>query len=567
MIKVISTNITSPLGFTTQENYLSLKEGKTALSVYDAWKGIPYPFTASLFSTEQEAYLLIEGFTRYESIAIHSIKEALSHTSIDIHSDKTALILSTTKANVEELSASEDTDGNYTKPGTSAKKISKFLGLTTEPIVVCNACISGVTAQVLADRLINNGTYDNVIVCGADSQSTFVVSGFMSFKSLSPFQCKPFDIERLGLNLGEAAATIIFEKVSLAEDNDNSWRLLTSALNNDAYHLSAPSPNGDGVYNATKVILETITPESLAVVSLHGTATMFNDQMESKAIENSNLSDIPISALKGYYGHTLGAAGVLETIITMKSIDDGIILPVRGFSEIGVSGRINVSNQIQSTNKDTFIKLISGFGGCNGAVAFSKSSQYTCPKYNKKTLYTLASVKITQDSLVVDGVTQDISNTGKSLLTEIYKTYVSDYPKFYKMDILSKLAFLAAELVCKKQTTKYHEYEQAVVLFNSSSSVVADRKHIETFNNENGFYPSPSVFLYTLPNIATAEIAIRHKLKGETTLYILDEYNEHTINAIVESTFTQSAVKSMITGWVDCSSEDVFEADIKLVTI
>lgn len=567
MIKVLSTNITSPLGLTTEENYLSLKEGKTALSVYNDWRGIPYSFTASLFSSEQEECLLMEGFTRYESIVIHSIKEALSHTNIDIHSEKTALILSTTKANVEELSASEDSDGNYAKPGTSAKKISNFLGLTTEPIVVCNACISGVTAQVLADRLINNGTYNNIIVCGADSQSPFVVSGFMSFKSLSPFECKPFDIERLGLNLGEAAATIIFEKLSSTEENDNSWKLITGALNNDAYHVSAPSPNGDGVCNVTKVILETIESESLAVVSLHGTATMFNDQMESKAIESSNLSDIPISAVKGYYGHTLGAAGVLETIVTMKSIDENIILPVRGYSEIGVSGKINVSNEIQYTNKDTFIKLISGFGGCNGAVAFSKSSNYVQSKYKKKTLNTLGSVKITPNSLLIDGEQKEVSNTGKSLLTEIYKSYVNTYPKFHKMDILSKLAFLAAELVYKKQTNKHYEHEQAVILFNSSSSVVSDRKHIETFNNKNGFYPSPSVFLYTLPNIVTGEIAIRHKFKGETTLYILNEYNEHIINTIVESTFAQSSVKSMITGWVDCSSDDVFEADIKLVTI
>ncbi len=567
MIKVLATNITSPLGLTTQENYISLKEGNSALSVYNEWKGIPYPFTASLFSPKQEEHLLIEGFTRYESITIHSIKEALSHTNIDIKSEKTALILSTTKANVEELSASESTDGNYTKPGFSAHKISKYLGLTTEPIVVCNACISGVTAQILADRLINNGTYNNIIVCGADSHSPFVVAGFMSFKSLSPFECKPFDIERLGLNLGEAAATIIFEKLSSTDTEDDSWKLITGAVNNDAYHVSAPSPNGEGVYNATKTVLETIDSDSLAVISLHGTATMFNDQMESKAIESSNLSHIPLSALKGYYGHTLGAAGVLETIITMKSIDDKIILPVRGFSEIGVSGKINISNEAQYTDKNTFIKLISGFGGCNGAVAFSKHTKHTLPVYNNKTIKTLGRVKITPDSLYIDDTKQALSNSGKSLLTEIYKSYVNDYPKFHKMDILSKLAFLAAELVCKKQTNKYNEHEQAVILFNSSSSVVADRKHIETFNCKDGFYPSPSVFLYTLPNIVTGEIAIRHNIKGETTLYILKEYNEQIINTIVESTFTQSTVKSMITGWVDCSSDDNFEADIKLVTI
>ena len=107
----------------------------------------------------------------------------------------------------------------------------------------------------------------------------------------------------------------------------------------------------------------------------------------------------------------------------------------------------------------------------------------------------------------------------------------------------------------------------AVILFNSSSSIVADRKHIATFENEDDFYPSPSVFLYTLPNIVTGEIAIKRGYKGETSLYILNEYNEEIINSVVESTFALSSVKTMITGWVDCNSDNDYEAYIKLVTI
>ena len=109
--------------------------------------------------------------------------------------------------------------------------------------------------------------------------------------------------------------------------------------------------------------------------------------------------------------------------------------------------------------------------------------------------------------------------------------------------------------------------KRAVILFNSSSSIVADRKHIATFENENDFYPSPSVFLYTLPNIVTGEIAIKRGYKGETSLYILNEYNEKIINSVVESTFAHSSVRTMITGWVDCNSDSDFEAYIKLVTI
>ena len=566
MIKVLSTNITSPLGFTTKENYQSVKDGSSALRVYFDWKGVPQQFTASLFSDNQEKELLIDGFTRFESVTIHSIKEAVSHTDIDVRSERTGLIISTTKANVEELSSAPENDGDYRSPGQSAVKIARAIGFTTDPIVVCNACISGVTAQVLADRLISCGSYDNIVVCGADCQSPFVVAGFMSFKSLAPHECRPFDIERLGLNLGEAAATIVFGKVESPEHDKTSWKLVAGSLNNDAYHVSAPSPAGDGTYGVAKTVLESISQEELATVSVHGTATMFNDQMESKAIQRAELSEVPISALKGYYGHTLGAAGVLETIITMEATDDGIILPVRGYSEIGVSGKVNISNQCRPTEKETFIKLISGFGGCNGAVAFSKTPEKVLLPQEPKDIRTLSTVEITPSSLKIDGEVQEVSSTGKSLLTEIYKAHIADYPKFHKMDVFTKLAFLAADIVAQRSKDN-QDAERAVILFNNSSSIVADRKHIATFEREGEFYPSPSVFLYTLPNIVTGEISIKHGYKGETSLYILDEYNEQIIDSVVKSTFSQSSVRTMITGWVDCKSEDDFEANIKLVTI
>lgn len=567
MIKILATNITSPLGFTTEENYRSVKNGRSALRVHDTWKGIPEPFTASLFDSSQEKSLLLDGFTRFESITIRSIQEALSHSEgTDIKSERTALILSTTKGDIEELADCEQNDGAYLKPGASAAKIARHLGFTTEPVVVCNACISGITAQILADRLICSGAYDTIVVCGADCQSPFVVAGFMSFKSLSPYECRPFDIERLGLNLGDAAATIVFGKADCVTD-DGSWKLIAGELNNDAYHVSAPSPVGDGTYNAACTVLDSIDKDSLATVSVHGTATMFNDQMESKAIERAGLSEIPVSALKGYFGHTLGAAGVLETILTMEAVDDGVILPVRGYSEIGVSGRINISNEARSTDKDTFVKLISGFGGCNGAAVFSRSAICKPQVCERKEIKTVSSVMITPSSLTIDGEETEVTSSGKGLISEIYKLYIKDYPKFHKMDIFSKLAFAAAEIVCRNEAAESRDGNRAVVLFNSSSSIVADRKHIATFSAEGEFYPSPSVFLYTLPNIVTGEIAIKNGYKGETSLYILDKYNERIINEAVEATFAASSVRTMITGWVDCASEDVFEANIKLVTI
>lgn len=576
MIRVLSTNITSPLGLTTEENYQAVKSGLSVLTTYEHWKGVADPFAASMFTVDQLEALAGEGYSRFEAMAIHSVKEALSHTGLSaetIGADRTLFILSTTKCNVEELGMEESEDGNYLHAGETARKIARSLGITTDPIVVCNACISGVSAQLTAKRLIEAGLYDTAIVCGADCVTPFIVAGFQSFKALSPYPCRPFDIERLGLNVGEAAATLIFQKIGQDNDEATAWCLEKGCTNNDAYHVSAPSPVGDGTYRAIMHAMEGVEPEDLAVVGVHGTATMFNDQMESKAIQQAQLSDIPLSAIKGYYGHTMGAAGVLETIITLRALEDGCIVPTQGYEEIGVSGKITISNEMLTTDKQRFLKIISGFGGCNGALLFAKEKLSVAAARKTEaciaTFETTHRVQLTPTSLIVDGKVFETEETGKALLTNIYKRYIGNYPKFYKMDMLCRLVFVATELLVQQEDAERGEAgpvegeERAVFLFNRTSSIVSDRKHIATIGED--LLPSPSVFLYTLPNIVTGEIAIKHNYKGETSLYILEEKNENLMKQIVGTSLQQSVTQSAITGWVDCSDENVFEADLCII--
>jgi 3-oxoacyl-[acyl-carrier-protein] synthase-1 len=487
--------------------------------------------------------LQIFGFSRFESIVIKSVEDALNKVTIDVSSERTCFILSTTKANVEDLLKNNNV---YFSPAESASRIAQYFGIITDPIVVCNACISGVNAQLLAFRLINSGLYDNAIVCGADCQSPFIVSGFLSFKSLSPYECKPFDIDRLGLNLGEAAATIILGKSVASE---TQWKLYNGHLNNDAFHVSAPSPIGDGTLRVIEKTLSDQNVKDLALVSVHGTATMFNDQMESKAIEKEGLSSIPISAIKGYFGHTLGAAGILETIITMRALDDGCILPVRGYNEIGVSGKISIDNKEHKTDRSTFLKIISGFGGCNGALLFSKDNTLNIKENNIAKLNLSHSIKITSNSLFVDEKQIETKENGKSLIAEIYKTHINNYPKFYKMDTFCKLVFIASELLINLDNKLLKkEEERAIILFNSTSSIVTDKKFVASIKDKNNFFPSPSVFLYTLPNIVTGEIAIKNGYKGETSFYVLRKKNEELMSQIIQTTYNQSSnIRSIIT--------------------
>ncbi len=385
MIRKIADNIYSPLGVTTAENYAAVKQGRSMLHSYPAGTmDLPEAFTASLFDWDRVEPL--DGYTRFERIVIQSVGRALAQTDIDVHSDRVLFVLSTTKGNVELLdSRSQQFPADRVLPGVAARVVAAYFGFSREPLVVSNACISGLSAQITAMRLLESGACDVAVVCGADVQSRFIISGFGSFKALSPMECRPFDIERLGLNLGEAAATVIYERREergerrgergerIEERGERSeWFAVRGAVRNDAFHISGPSPKGEGSFRAIRAAMGDTPADELAFINVHGTSTMYNDEMESAAIDRAGLLDVPVNSLKGYYGHTMGAAGVLETILSMAAVDDGCILGTRGYEELGVSHRVRVSGQHAATTKQTFLKLLSGFGGCNAAMLFKK---------------------------------------------------------------------------------------------------------------------------------------------------------------------------------------------------
>ena len=204
--------------------------------------------------------------------------------------------------------------------------------------------------------------------------SKFIVSGFQSFKALSPERCKPYDNSRRGLNLGEAVGTIILERTDASEDSD-SWHFVAGSIHNDANHISGPSRTGEGSYRVLEDLLVHIDTDDLAFINAHGTATAYNDEMESIAIHRAGLDRVPANGLKGVYGHTLGAAGIIETILSMGAVDCGVILPTVGYSEQGTSYRLNIAPETRATDKRTFIKILSGFGGSNAGIAYRKGGK------------------------------------------------------------------------------------------------------------------------------------------------------------------------------------------------
>lgn len=375
----VADNIISPLGFTTADNFFALAKGLTGIDIINDTKIYPETFPAAMIQPRSlnnafENIPTTTTFTHLEKMLLLSVSDAINKTTIDIKSPKTGIILSTTKGNIDLLAP--DQQNKFEKERVQlwrlAQVIAGYFGNPNQPIVISNACISGVLAINVAAMLIHEGKFDHIIVIGGDIVSRFVVSGFMSFMSLSPKACKPFDKERDGLSLGEAASTIILSKDKTGKNN---IRYLGGASANDANHISGPSRTGEGSFIAIKKAMEeaNVTPHQIDHISAHGTATPYNDEMESIAIDRHQLNKAPVNSLKGSFGHTLGAAGLVETAILLEEMRNNMLLKTVGFSELGVSRKINVVNQTTNHELKTCLKMASGFGGSNAAMVIQKA--------------------------------------------------------------------------------------------------------------------------------------------------------------------------------------------------
>ena len=353
----IGESILSPLGATPAENFAAVCRGESALQRYEGMFGVREPFVASLMD---RTLWTAPGRTFFDSIVIEAARRAVEAAGIDPASPRTVFVLSTIKGNIEYIDTQDVT------LACSARRLADAFGNPNPAVVVSNACISGLAALLQGRRMLLSGRFDHVVVVGAEVQSRFIVTGFQSLKALSEAPCKPFDATRDGLNLGEAAAAIVLGF------GESGWELVDGAVRNDANHISGPSRTGEGSYKALRYVLKHTSPEELAFVNVHGTSTLYNDEMEAIAIDRAGLLDVPVNALKGTFGHTMGAAGILESILSMHAVDTGLVLPTRGFSELGVSRAVRVSAQAGTTDKRAFVKLLSGFGGVNGALLFRK---------------------------------------------------------------------------------------------------------------------------------------------------------------------------------------------------
>jgi 3-oxoacyl-[acyl-carrier-protein] synthase-1 len=377
-IFIASDNIITSLGFTTIENARNMLAGNTGIRLTEDKHIAPTPFYASLIDSEQlhSEFSLIDDpdlFSRFEQMSVCSIKDAISGTEIDCADPGILFILSTTKGNIDLLE-NENKD-RYGQERiylwSAARLVQRIFNFRNEPVVISNACISGVQAIITGAHLIRAGLYDTVIINGTDIVSEFVLSGFNSFKSLSTGPCRPFDKTRDGLSLGEGSGTLILtSKPSLSKSKE---KILVGEgfTANDANHISGPSRTGEGLFLAINRLLKR-TPAEIDFISAHGTATLYNDDMEAIAITRAGLQSVPVNSFKGYWGHTLGAAGIIESVMSVYSLRNNVLINTLGYHEMGLTNPLAIIDKVTKKEITNCLKIASGFGGCNAAILFRK---------------------------------------------------------------------------------------------------------------------------------------------------------------------------------------------------
>ena len=374
---LLSDSIISPLGLSTEENLEAIRNSESALKLHNNSRFFKDGYYAALIKNDfiDDFFNAIgdpSSYTKLEKLLIMAIRNVIDQSAC-FDPDSTGLIISTTKGNIDQLGKSEF-GANRVNLWKMAQVIADFFGFQQKPIVVSNACISGALAIKTANDLIKTGRFENAIVAGGDLVSEFVLSGFQSFQAISPAPCRPFSNDRQGVSLGEAAAAVL-----IGPGNSNTPEKIAyidAVTANDANHISGPSRTGEGLYKSISKLFEknSIDPSHVDYLSAHGTATIFNDEMEAIAFNRAKLESVPVNSFKAYYGHTLGTSALIESILTKYSLLNGELFASHNFTGSGTSQKLNIIEKTQKRDLALALKTASGFGGCNLALLLKKES-------------------------------------------------------------------------------------------------------------------------------------------------------------------------------------------------
>ncbi len=390
-IVVTGMGVISALGNTVETNHNALVKGTCGLTSLELFK-TKYATTRRFGEIKIETRILKDilkateaSATRTDLLALHAFNEAIESASLnesDLQSSHTALVVAST---VGGMCLTDELFHDSNHPAAESHFLSSYdcaaaalylqqkSGIGGIVNTINTACSSAANAIMFGARLIKNDLAKRVIVGGADSLAKFTINGFNSLNILAPQNCKPFDKDRNGLNLGEGAAFLVLEREEDAQDKKIYGVLSGFANANDAFHPSALSENGDGPCQAMNEALDmaVISPHEIDFISAHGTGTENNDEVESRAMKKVFTQPPLFASTKSKVGHTLGAAAAIETVFSLLALNNGEVYPSLNFSEpIAATGLIPVTELKKQHIRNVMINSF-GFGGNCSSLIFS----------------------------------------------------------------------------------------------------------------------------------------------------------------------------------------------------
>lgn len=394
-VAITGMGIISAIGHNVAENYRSLKNGEHGLGTVELIDTIHKEAikVGEIDLTNMELAKILDlpkshNYSRTALLGAIAAKEAFANANVDMDDGYTTGLVSATSVGGMDMTEkyyyehlTDPTNRKYITShpaGDSSEKIASLLGITGYVTTISTACSSAANAIMLGARLINSGQLDRVVVGGTDCLSKFTINGFKTLMILSEDYCKPFDAERTGLNLGEAAAYLVLESDRIVKEQHKKVLGHVSGYGNanDAYHQTASSEEGIGATLAMKKALEiaNLSPDDMDYVNAHGTATPNNDLSESRAIRNVFGKNLPpVSSTKAFTGHTLAAAGGIEAVYSVLALQHQEVFPNLNFDKvITETGIVPVTD----TQRRTLHHVLSnsfGFGGNCTALIFSKN--------------------------------------------------------------------------------------------------------------------------------------------------------------------------------------------------
>jgi 3-oxoacyl-[acyl-carrier-protein] synthase II len=367
---VVSADMLTPYGKGIDACWQGLLAGQSAISRVSRFK-------TAAFHSDYAGIISGLQYHGQTSLVMQMLQALFEGTDVP---EDAKLLLATTKGEIDLLEWSMLENKGDVADAVVSRLIRKVAGLTSASgggLVLSAACTSSAAAAAQAAAVIRNGHADCILVVACDSVTEFIFSGFSSLMALDKQPARPFDRNRAGLNVGEAAAyaLIMSEERALRENRPVLGTIAGWGLSDDANHMTGPSRESEGLVLAIRKALASagIGPGDVGLIAAHGTGTVYNDQMEMRAFRAVFAEGPrPVYSIKGGIGHTMGAAGLVEMLIAHRALREGIVPPTVNLKEVDDDARGWASDQQQPViGKTLALMTNAGFSGINTALVLA----------------------------------------------------------------------------------------------------------------------------------------------------------------------------------------------------